>query len=446
MRRLRLLIAIGLSVLLPLGARAETVQVAPGSGALATAIAGASPGDVLILMPGLHAGPVSIDRPLTLEGRPGAILEGNGTGSVVTVTGDGTAIRGLEIRGSGDDGAEIDSGVKLARTATNALVEGNRLVGNLHGITVHGARDSVVRGNRIEGRRDFRVNDRGNGIYVWNAPGTLVEDNDVIWGRDGIFANASRDNVFRNNLFRDLRFAVHYMYTNNSQVIGNVSVGNTLGFAIMFSNRIVLRDNLSLADRTHGVMLNYANNAEVTGNLVRGGTHEKCTFIYNAHKNRIEGNRFEACEIGIHFTAGSERNEITGNGFLGNRTQVKYVGTSHMEWSAGGRGNFWSDHPAFDLDGDGIADGAFRPNDLMDHILWSQPSAKLLLGSPAVQLVRWSQAAFPATLPGGVLDSAPLMAPPEIAVPPEIAAMEAEALARGTDKQEMSDADLLSGH
>jgi nitrous oxidase accessory protein len=445
MMRLRILIAAALAVL-SLEAAAETRTVAPGSGALLSAVAGASPGDVLILMPGLHEGPVSIDMPLTLEGRPDAVLDGNGIGSVVTVTGDGAVIRGLAIRGSGNDGAEIDSGIKLARTATNALVEGNRLLGNLHGITVHGARDSVVRGNVIEGRRDRRVNDRGNGIYVWNAPGTLVEGNDVIWGRDGIFANASKNNIFRGNIFRDLRFAVHYMYTNNSEISGNVSVGNTLGYALMFSNRITVRDNLSLADRTHGIMLNYANNAEVTGNLVRGGTHEKCTFIYNAHKNRIAGNRFEGCDIGIHFTAGSERNEITGNAFLGNRTQVKYVGTRHMEWSAEGRGNFWSDHPAFDLDGDGIADGAFRPNDLMDHILWSQPSAKLLLGTPAVQLVRWSQAAFPATLPGGVLDSAPLMVPPEIVVPDNIAAMEAEALARAGDRQEMSDADLLSGH
>ena len=31
---------------------------------------------------------------------------------------------------------------------------------------------------------------------------------------------------------------------------------------------------------------------------------------------------------------------------------------------------------------DGIADGVFRPNDLMDHILWSQPAAKLLTGAP----------------------------------------------------------------
>jgi nitrous oxidase accessory protein len=82
----------------------------------------------------------------------------------------------------------------------------------------------------------------------------------------------------------------------------------------------------------------------------------------------------------------------------------------------------------------------------MDHILWSQPAAKMLLGSPAVQLVRWSQAAFPATLPGGVLDSAPLMAAPAIAVSDEIAAMEAEALARPRNEQETSDADLLSGH
>ncbi len=42
------------------------------------------------------------------------------------------------------------------------------------------------------------------------------------------------------------------------------------------------------------------------------------------------------------------------------------MGTRHIEWSHEGRGNFWSDHPGFDLNGDGIADGVYRPNDLMD--------------------------------------------------------------------------------
>ncbi|NND18874.1 MAG: nitrous oxide reductase family maturation protein NosD, partial [Silicimonas sp.] len=146
---------------------------------------------------------------------------------------------------------------------------------------------------------------------------------------------------------------------------------------------------------------------------------EKCVFLYNSHKNAFENNRFERCDIGIHFTAGSDRNRITGNAFIGNRTQVKYISTKWDEWSVDGRGNYWSDFAAYDLNGDGTADVPYRPNDSMDHILWTQPAAKLLLGSPAVQLVRWSQSAFPALLPGGVIDSHALMQPVEIPLPVE---------------------------
>ena len=100
-----------------------------------------------------------------------------------------------------------------------------------------------------------------------------------------------------------------------------------------------------------------------------------------------------------------------------------------------------------DTDGDGIADGFYRPNDVMDQILWSQPAASLLIGSPAVQLVRWSQRDFPATLPGGVRDSAPLMRPLIITVPPEILVYEAEAAGRwATGHYDDTDPDNLSAH
>jgi len=104
---------------------------------------------------------------------------------------------------------------------------------------------------------------------------------------------------------------------------------------------------------------------------------------------------------------------ITGNAFIGNKTQVKYVGTRVLDCSADGRGNYWSDNSAFDLDGDGIADTAYRPNDIIDQVVWRAPSARLLLTSPAVTLVRWAQKQFPALLPGGVIDSAPLMKAPD---------------------------------
>lgn len=425
---------------------AGETPVAPGSGTLPAAIAAAEAGDVLILSGGAYAGPVTIDRPLTLQGSPGTVIDGQGQGTVITITAPDVAIRGVTVTGSGRVNADLDSGIKIVKGADRAIIEGNRLTGNLHGVDVHGGKDALVRGNIIEGGRDHRMNERGNGVYVWNSPGTVIEGNDIRWGRDGIFSNASRKGTYRGNLFRDLRFAVHYMYTHDSEVTGNTSIGNHLGFAIMFSDRVTLKDNLSLGDREHGVMLNFANGADVAGNLVRGGT-KKCLFIYNAHKNLIFRNRFEGCGIGIHFTAGSERNLLTENAFLGNQEQVKYVGTRHMEWSHQGRGNFWSDHPAFDLNGDGIADGVFRPNDLMDHILWSQPAAALLTGSPAVQLVRWSQSSFPAILPGGVTDSRPLMQPITIPVDPAIAAQESAVAGRwAKGSYDDFDPDDLSSH
>ena len=427
-------------------AQAAEIAVAAGGGALIAAIAGAAPGDVLILAPGRHAGPVLLDRPITLDGRGVAVIDGHGMGSVIAVTGADIIVRGLEIVGSGDSHQTIDSGVQLRKTAARVLVEGNHILGNLYGVDVHGAHDSTVRDNVIVGRTDHRMNDRGNGVYVWNAPGTLIEANDISLGRDGIFANASKRDIFRGNLFHNLRFAIHYMYTNDSEISGNVSIGNHLGYALMYSDRLVVRGNLSLRDRSHGIMLNYTNKSDISGNLVRGGA-EKCTFIYNANHNLIVGNRFEGCTIGIHFTAGSEKNAITGNAFVGNQTQVKYVGTRDVEWSFQGRGNYWSDHPAFDLDGNGLADTRFRPNDLMDHILWSQPAASLLLGSPAVQLVRWSQANFPTILPGGVVDSFPLTQAVEIAVPDTISAMEAAARpAWQVERLDDAELDPLGGH
>ncbi|MGE6784828.1 nitrous oxide reductase family maturation protein NosD [Ensifer adhaerens] len=420
--------------------------VVPGAGSLAAAIAGAEPGDVLVLTDGAYDGPVSIDRPLTVTGPRGAVVDGRGQGSVVTIAAPDVTLTGFTVTGSGRINQDLDAGVKIVQGADRARVEKLLVTDNMHGIDVHGGRHAVVAANEIVGTRNARMNERGNGIYVWNSPGTLLEDNVIRYGRDGIFSNASADSIYRRNIIRDLRFAVHFMYTRNTEVSDNISIGNHLGFAIMFSNRAKILNNLSLGDREHGLMLNYANNADVSGNLVRGGT-KKCLFIYNAHKNLVWGNRFERCGIGIHFTAGSEKNVLTGNAFIANREQVKYVGTRNMEWSHEGRGNFWSDHPGFDLNGDGIADSFYRPNDLMDQILWSQPAASLLTGSPAVQIVRWSQRDFPATLPGGVRDSAPLMRPLTIPVPPEFHAYEAEAEGRWTEgNYDDTDADNLQAH
>ncbi|MEM5585904.1 nitrous oxide reductase family maturation protein NosD [Roseibium sp. AS2] len=396
-------------VLLAGAALAADIRVEPGPGALVRAVGLARPGDRLLLGEGTYRGGLVLTRPVKIAGGGKVHVAGTGTGSVITIDAPDVVIEGLKLTGSGTSHETIDSAVRMTRKADRAIVRDNRIEDNLYGVDIHGARDALVEGNTIIGGSDRLMNRRGNGVYVWNAPGATVTGNTIRQGRDGIFVNTSRKNTFTNNRFENLRFAIHYMNADDSTVSGNVSIGNHIGYAIMFSKRVTIRDNISLNDRDHGVMLNYANNARIEGNAVLGGG-EKCLFVYNANKNLITGNRIEGCEIGIHFTGGSARNEISGNAFIGNRTQIKFVSTRDHVWS----GNYWSDHAAYDVNGDGIADQAFRPNDTMDQVIWTQPSAKLLLGSPAVQLVRWAQSAFPALLPGGIVDDRPLMKPHEL--------------------------------
>ena len=408
----RTLLAAALVILaaLPAGrAGAEVIRVTAGGDAV-QALSHAAPGDTLHLMPGTFHGDLVIDLPgLTIEGDPGAVVEGGGTSSAIWVKAPDVTIRGLTIRGSGLTLIDKNSGVFVDRKADRAHIEKNVLEDNLIGIYLDGPHDAVVGGNRIQGLRRLRPSERGAAISLWNTPGSVVEDNDIRSGRDGVFSVSSNHNIVRGNSFHDLRFAVHFMYTNDSEVAGNLSEGNSAGYVMMYSDRLRLHDNVSDADRDHALLFNYANESRIEDNVARGS--DKCVFVYNANKNRFAGNWFEGCQIGIHFTAGSERNEISENAFVNNRSQVMYVGTRLLDWSVRGRGNYYSDNPAFDLKGNGIADTAYRPNDLMDQVIWRAPAAKLLLNSPAVQVVRWAQAQFPAIHPGGVIDSAPLMAP-----------------------------------
>lgn len=390
-------------------------RVEPGSGTLQSAIDSAQAGDHLLLEAGTYTGSVNIHRSLIVSGNgvngntADSIIDGEGSSHVIKVAAPDVVIRGLNIQHSGNVAEDEDSGIFITDKGDRTRIEDNYLDNNLIGVYLKGPESVVVHNNVIIGSQFHRMNDRGNGVYLWNTPGSVISDNVIRYGRDGIFVNGSRNNIFSGNHLSDLRFAIHYMYVNDSEVSNNVSINNHVGFAIMFSDRIIARNNISSGDSERGLFFNAANYSVIAGNRVVGA--EKCVFIYNANFNQINNNSFEGCQIGIHFTAGSEKNEIFANAFIDNRSQVKYVGTRYIEWSKNGHGNYWSDNAAFDIDSDGIADQVYKPNDLVDQIVWRHPLAKLLLNSPSVQLIKWVQSEFPTLHPGGVTDSRPLMLP-----------------------------------
>ena len=110
---------------------------------------------------------------------------------------------------------------------------------------------------------------------------------------------------------QELRFAFHSMNADDIVLEHNVSRGNALGFAFMFSRRITATDNLSDGDATHGLFFNSVTNSRLIHNEVRAGG-DKCLFVYGATRNRIEGN---VCN----------RNESTGISVLNSATNNMVV-------------------------------------------------------------------------------------------------------------------------
>ena len=399
-------------LLLSFSTIAKEWQVNPGKGTLQTAIDSAQSGDTLLLTSGTYTGSIEVNKSLVLSGQKTSIIDGEGSSHVILINAPDVVIKDLSIQHSGNVLEDEDSGIFITDKGNRAVIENNHFEHNQIGVYLKGPQSAVVSNNVIIGSQFHRVNDRGNGVYLWNTPGSIIKNNIIRYGRDGIFVNGSRNNVFSGNHMSNLRFAIHYMYANDSEVSHNISVNNHIGFALMFSDRIIVKNNLSSGDDQRGLFFNFANYSVIEGNRVVGA--EKCVFIYNANFNQINDNSFEDCLIGIHFTAGSEKNEIYSNSFINNRNQVKYVGTRYIEWSKNGRGNYWSDNAAFDIDDNGIADQIYKPNDLVDQIVWRHPLAMLLLNSPSVQVLKWAQSEFPGLHPGGITDSSPLMRPAKI--------------------------------
>ena len=237
-------------------AMAKEWRVAPGNGTLQSAIDTARSGDTLLLAVGTYTGSVNIHRSLILSGHGvngnagGSIIDGEGSSHVITVSAPDVIIRGLKIEHSGDVAEDENSGVFITDKGDRTRIESNHLEHNLIGVYLKGPETVVVHNNVIIGSEFYRMNDRGNGVYLWNTPGSIISDNVIRYGRDGIFVNGSRNNIFSGNHMSELRFAVHYMYAHDSEISNNISINNHVGFAIMFSDRIIAKNNISSNDRT----------------------------------------------------------------------------------------------------------------------------------------------------------------------------------------------------
>ncbi|WP_415755904.1 nitrous oxide reductase family maturation protein NosD [Pseudomonas leptonychotis] len=370
---------------------------------------------------GHYQGSFSVDAPMHLRCDPGAVLQGQEQGNGLLISAPEVTIEGCTLLDWGRDMTAMNAAVFIQPKARGAVIKNNHLQGAGFGIWVDGTADVSLLGNRIQGDTQVRSQDRGNGIHLFSVRGAKVIGNQVRDTRDGIYIDTSNHNLLEGNLLEDLRYGVHYMFSNDNQVLNNTTRRTRTGFALMQSRKLTVIGNRSEQDENYGILMNYITYSTLRDNVVTdvrsgstgdsmiSGAEGKALFIYNSLFNSIEHNHFERSALGIHLTAGSEDNRISGNAFVDNRQQVKYVAVRTQEWSVEGRGNYWSDYLGWDRNEDGLGDIAYEPNDNVDRLLWLYPQVRLLMNSPSIELLRWVQRAFPVIKSPGVQDSHPLM-------------------------------------
>ncbi|MGM0606268.1 MAG: NosD domain-containing protein, partial [Halobacteriota archaeon] len=215
-----------------------------------------------------------------------------------------------------------------------------------------------------------------------------------------------------NNAMWNNRYGVHYMYSDDNQLVDNVAVDNGVGYALMVSERLVIRNNTAIrnADTSgHGILAKDIERSTIDGNVLVENANG--LYVYNAQDNQITNNLVLRNAVGIHSTAGSEGQLVAANSFIDNDRAVETTRQTLAVWNGTDRGNYWSDARTADLDGDGVSESRHRPAGLVEHLIASHPQAEVFADSPAFEAVRLAESSFPVIESPGIVDRQPMVEP-----------------------------------
>lgn len=384
---------------------------------LAAAVAAAQAGATIVVPAGVHSGPIVIEKSLTLVGEAGAIIDGHGEGDVVRIEAPDVTIRCLLLRGTGIALNHENAAVRAM--APRATIIGNTVEDALFGFLLKGAEGSVIRGNRIHGK-DLDIARRGDGIRLWQASDSILENNVVTDGRDVVVWYSSGVTV-RGNRVSNSRYGLHFMFTDDNVLEDNILEGNSVGCFLMYSKNLTLRRNVFRDNRGpsgYGLGLKDMDGVAAEDNIFIA--NRVGVYLDNSPSSMVihdvwSRNMIACNDVGIVFMSNVKRNSFTDNSFIDNIEQVGVISGGELignSFTVEGRGNYWSDYNGYDLDGDGFGDLEYRSESLFENLMDREPKLRLFLFSPAQQAMEMASKAFPAMKPRPKLtDSRPLMQP-----------------------------------
>lgn len=371
----------------------------------------AEPNEVLTPEPGTYSGPLTIDKPVTLDGQGQVTIDAGGKGSVIYLETDGATVKNLQLVNSGSSHNDIDSGVQVRGNFN--VVKDNVIEDSLFGVDLQQSEHNVVRRNRISSK-DEELGMRGDAIRLWYSFNNKITENVVRDSRDIVVWYSADNEITRNDAKRG-RYSLHFMYSQYNKVEENHFEDNAVGIFLMYSDGIEVRNNhIAKASGPTGVGIGFKETSDLivennevlncaTGLYIDVSPFQPDTFNY-FHNNLIAYNG-----VGVRWLNDWHGNIFQENKFKGNVTQVMVTGgktANRNEWI----GNHWDDYEGFDLDKDGVGDKPYQLYSYADRIWMDVPSAQFFKGSPMLEVLDFLERLAPFSDPDLVVsDGKPYM-------------------------------------
>ncbi|MCD6023644.1 MAG: hypothetical protein K0Q91_560 [Fibrobacteria bacterium] len=389
---------------------AESLHVGAGQAyrTVAAALAAAEPGDTLLVTAGLyHESGLVASRQVTLLGEPGAVLDARGGQTILDIRADGVAVIGLTFRNVGVNHLRESGAIWISRVR-GVHIEKNRFERAFFGVYGLQAVGAVIRGNRFEGLRSGELSN-GNGLHFWKSDSLTITDNHVQGHRDGIYLEFTGNTFVSGNVCEgNARYGLHFMYSNGNSYQRNVFRENGAGVAVMYSDRVDMRDNRferNWGPASYGLLLKSLRDSRIERNTFSHNT--VAVFQEGSSDLVVSGNDFRRNGWALRILADCDRNLFENNRFESNTFDVAYnpsMGNSNIF-----RRNTWDRYAGWDLDRDGTGDVPHRPVELFPALMLRHPQAASLLRSHFVTLLNALERLFPTLSPASLEDAEPRM-------------------------------------
>ncbi len=371
------------------------------------------PGGTLKPEPGTYAGPVTIDKPITIDGGGKVTIDGGGEDTVLTITADGATVKGLHLTHSGTSHDNVDAGILVK--ANRVTIENNRIDNTLFGIHLSNANDNLVRNNRISSLPDRDISIRGDGIRVWYSHGNTIQGNHIEGVRDLVFSNASENRVEGNHVSHS-RISMEFIYSPDNEVVGNTLEHNVTGITVIYSQSIRISRNYiahMLKLTGSGIAVKESYNIDIDHNRIAHCAVGLLATSPLQPENilHIKNNLFTYNDVATYFYGEKGGHVIRHNRFIENFVDAMGSAppTSRLNhWE----GNYWDRYAGFDQDGDGVGDFPYRVWLYADRIWMERSMARFFRGSVALSLIDFMERLLPSSKPDLLYeDDKPLMKP-----------------------------------